>query len=97
MRAGVKRATFAGSKPAKASRYAVALLEDRLPAQAGLRPLERDELEEHAVVVDGHTPFFVVIGDAERRARPAASRSLGHFSMLAGPDFYQSAWGRRTP
>src|SRR5262249_13197239 len=36
------------------------LIENRFPAQAGLRAFENQEFEESAVVVNGHTPFLVV-------------------------------------
>jgi hypothetical protein len=47
-----------------------ALLEYRLPAEASLRTLERQELEEDAVVVNWNTPLSVVIGNAEGSSGP---------------------------
>src|SRR4029079_13520639 len=41
----------------------LALAQDRDPAEAGLRAFEHQELEEAAIVVHGHAPFRVVIGD----------------------------------
>jgi hypothetical protein len=50
------------------------LAEDRRPAQPGLRALEREQLEEAAIVVDGHAPLRVVVPDIERRTGPGAPR-----------------------
>src|SRR5438270_671483 len=50
-----------------------ALAKDRLPGEPGLRALEQQELEEHAVVVHRHAPLGVVVRDAERRGRPGAA------------------------
>ncbi len=40
-----------------------ALLQNRVPAEAGLRTLQYQELEQHAVVVLRDAPFVVVIED----------------------------------
>src|SRR5262245_4647683 len=48
------------------------LIQYGFPAQTGLSALEREELEEHPIVVHRHAPFFVVIGNAQRRSRPRA-------------------------
>ena len=65
-------------EPGERVAVAVALVEDRRPAQAGLRAFEDQEFEEHAVVVDRHAPFVVVIG---RIARTAVSpRTAGEGS-----------------
>ena len=39
------------------------LVENRLPTQPGLRSLQHEKLEELAVVVHRHAPFFIVIAD----------------------------------
>jgi len=51
-------------------------LEDREPAQAGLRRFEDQELEVPAVVVHRHTPLLVVVGLQERTGRPPAAHRL---------------------
>jgi hypothetical protein len=53
----------------------LALVQDRRPAQSGLRPFQRDELEQHAIVVHRHAPFLVVVRDVELGARPATAGS----------------------
>src|SRR2546429_3669799 len=63
---GDPRRIEAGESPA----IRLALLENRRPAQPRLRGLESEELEEPPVVVDRHTPLFVVIADH----RPVAAR-----------------------
>src|SRR5262245_10073418 len=50
-----------------------ALPEDRVPAEARLRALERDELEQHDVVVHGHAPLAVVVLEHGGRACPGAA------------------------
>src|SRR4029450_1485338 len=59
------------------------LLEDRFPAQTGLRALERQEFEQDAIVVDRHAPLRIMVRDAQWRLRPRAARScnglLRHF------------------
>ena len=42
------------------------LPQDGVPAQARLRPLENQHLEEPAVVAQGDTPFLIVVGHVER-------------------------------
>src|SRR5258706_3869916 len=54
----------------------LALLQDRFPREPGLRAFEDQELEQDAIVVHRHAPFLVVVGDAERRARPSAAPTL---------------------
>lgn len=51
----------------------VAFFEHGVPTQASLDSFESEKFEEGAVVVDGDAPFFVVVGDAERVAGPAAA------------------------
>ena len=53
-----------------------ALIEDGAPAQSGLERLKAQLFEQAPVVVDGKSPFTVVIGDKFGRAgTPAAARS----------------------
>jgi hypothetical protein len=49
------------------------LLENRLPAETCLRTFQRQELEENLVVVNWHTPFGIVIRDAEWSASPVTT------------------------
>src|SRR4029450_937601 len=44
----------------------LALAQDGDPGQPGLKAVEDELLVERAVVVFGHAPFLVVIGDVER-------------------------------
>jgi hypothetical protein len=67
-----KRATFFGSKPAKAS-VGVALPEDGQPTHSGLRTLQNEKLEEPTVVVLGDAPFLIVVLDVKRIAGPPAA------------------------
>jgi hypothetical protein len=48
----------------------LALRKHDAPAEAGLRALERQQLEERSVVPLGHAPLGVVIGDVERLLWP---------------------------
>ena len=59
----------------------LALAQDGVPAQAGLRGLQGQELEERAVVVDGDAPLVVMVGDVVglREVDPrAALAAVGH-------------------
>ena len=58
---GVNRATLLGVEVRERAPIAVALAQDRPPAQPGLRCFEDEELEVHAIVAHGHAPFLVVI------------------------------------
>jgi hypothetical protein len=60
-------------------RFAVGLplAQDRDPAEAGLRALENQELEEGPVVVDRHAPLVVVVADVEGIASTPATASHG--------------------
>jgi len=61
-------------EPGKSTPVVFALAEDRHPAEPGLRPLERQHFEQDAVVVDGHSPLFVVVSRHQRVvARPVAA------------------------
>src|SRR5208283_4507460 len=51
----------------------LAFAQNRLPTQAGLRALERDEFEERPVVVDRTPPLLVVILYRELTGRPGAT------------------------
>jgi hypothetical protein len=54
---------------------ALALAQDRQPAEAGLEPLEAEPLVEPALVADGAAPLLVVVGEIERVGRlPAADQ-----------------------
>ena len=58
---------------------ALALAQDRRPAETGLRALEDQELEQAPVVVHRYAPFTVVVGDVlgtHARVRPAAARAV---------------------
>jgi len=44
--------------------------EDGRPAQSGLRALQHKELEQPALVVQGHPQLPIVVGDVERATRP---------------------------
>ena len=56
-----------------------AALEDGGPAEAGLRPLEHQELEVGGVVVHRHAPLGVVVGDHLVALRPlAAPHAVAH-------------------
>src|SRR6185503_14196519 len=67
----------------------VALGEDRVPGQSGLRALERQTFEELALVAHRHAPFLVVVGDGERVARPGTALLLVHGRSLM-------RWGPRV-
>ncbi len=45
-------------------------VENRLPAQPGLRPFEDEKLKKRAVIVHRHAPFFIVIANHQLAARP---------------------------
>jgi hypothetical protein len=49
------------------------LLENRLPAQTSLRTFQGQKLEKNLVIVNRHTPFGIVILDAEWRSSPATT------------------------
>ena len=54
---------------------ALALAQDGVPAQPGLGPLQDEELEEFAVVVDRHAPLRVVIRNVDGVLRPGAANN----------------------
>ena len=47
---------------------AIALVEYRRPRKAGLRAFEDEKLEEHAIVVNGHSPLVIVVRGVGRAA-----------------------------
>jgi hypothetical protein len=51
----------------------LALRENRVPRQAGLRAFENQELEQRPVVAHRDAPLAVMVGGRERVARPAAT------------------------
>src|ERR1051326_229117 len=51
----------------------ITLLQNRRPAESGLRSLQRQQLEECRVVVLGHAPFPVVVLDVQLCSRPRAA------------------------
>ena len=73
----------------------LALAQDRRPREAGLRALEVEELEERPLVVNGHAPFLVVVGDVERivDGYPAAADHQDEATPVDAP--LPSARGRR--
>src|SRR5262249_31552027 len=62
-----------GVERGKGLAIGVTLVEDRFPAQPGLRALERQKLEQDAIVVNRNAPLSVVIRNAQRRTRPPTS------------------------
>src|SRR4029077_9773654 len=52
---------------------ALALSQNRLPAQARLRTLQDEEFKEEAVVMHGHAPLFVMVARQNAVLRPMAS------------------------
>ena len=71
-----------GIEPVEGGAVVLALLQDRVPAQAGLRAFEHKKFEQNAVVVLGHAPLFIVIADGERVAGPAAADKVGGFGFM---------------
>ena len=64
-------------EPVESPAEVVALPEDRDPGQAGLEALEDQHLEQRALIVQGHAPFLVVVGDVQRiAAGPAAAHDV---------------------
>ena len=60
------------------------LVQNGLPGQARLKGLQNQQLEEFPVVVLGHAPLLVVVGDVQRVARiaPAAAADWLHIMFL---------------
>jgi hypothetical protein len=65
-----------GIKTGERAAICLALVQDGLPTQSRLRAFEREKFKEDAIVVDGYTPFEIVIRDAERRAAQAQRTTL---------------------
>lgn len=68
----------------------LALLQDGMPAQAGLRAFEHEHLEEVPVVVRGHAPFLVVVGEVEFIGGPRAASQLPVHSDVG--DFFSGLY-----
>ena len=51
----------------------LALVKDRIPAQARLRAFEDEKFEQCAVVMNWNAPFFIVIRDRQFVRRPATA------------------------
>ena len=65
----------------------LALAQNRVPAQPGLRSLERDKLEPPPIVMHRHAPLFIVVSNCRIVTRPrtphrADSAFLKNFAML---------------
>jgi len=56
----------------------LSLLEDRLPAQTSLRPLECEELKKNTIVMNRYAPLRIVVSDVERSSSPATTSVLIH-------------------
>src|SRR5579863_4804906 len=54
----------------------LALVQNRVPAQASLRAFKDEEFKERAVVVRRHAPFFIVIPNRKFVAGPGAANRL---------------------
>src|SRR5690349_4974522 len=52
-------------EPVEGAPVRVSLAQDRAPAQPRLGTFKNEELEQHAIVVYGNAPFFVVVGDVQ--------------------------------
>src|ERR1700737_1244858 len=69
-----ERGDLAGIESGEGSPVGLSLAQDGAPGEAGLGPLEDEELEEHTVVVHWPAPLFVVVPDHRRvRAGPPAT------------------------
>src|SRR5262249_4478670 len=64
-----------------------------VPAQAGLRPFEHEELKQDPVVVLGYTPFFIVIADGQRIPCPSATNQR---SAVLAHDLFGKSWELRA-
>jgi len=67
---------FSGIKSVKHFAVPRAFPQDRVPAQARLRTFEGQELEPFLLVVHGHTPFLIVIGNIQLLLRPVTTDSV---------------------
>ena len=64
---------------------ALALVQDRRPGEPGLRTLERQKLEQVAVVVRGNTPLLVVVGNEKGVARTGPLATISHGRRVLQP------------
>ena len=71
----------------------LAFLQNRVPAQAGLRAFEDEKLEENAVVVLRQAPFLVVITNRQGVAGPGAADQVGRFRRHGGFKFSLRLFG----
>jgi hypothetical protein len=71
-----------GIEPFERGAKALALAQDRQPAEPGLETLETQSLVEPALIADGATPLLVVVGDVERVGRRPAADEL-YFSRTS--------------
>ena len=69
---------------------ALALAQDRVPAQAGLRALQDEELEDGAVVVQRDAPLLVVVAHGQLVARPPTAYRFVRFLHVI-PRFWLGA------
>ena len=59
---------------------AVTFVQNRRPAQAGLRTLEYQELELSSVIPDRHAPFFVMVFDIGQAGLAGPGAALYFFA-----------------
>jgi hypothetical protein len=89
--AGGKAGDFFHVPTGEGGAVVFALAQDGQPTEPGLRAFQNEELEQHAVVVHGNAPFFVMVGHIERiRSAPPATRPLlvrSHGQRAAGCRF----------
>src|SRR6266478_5833131 len=60
-------------------RFAIVLpfLENRRPAQPGLRALQDQKFKQFSIIMNRHTPFLIMIGDVWFSSRPGTTRHEG--------------------
>ena len=63
---------FCGIKAGKSGTIVLALPQNRVPAQPGLRSLQNQKLKQDAIPVLGHAPFAIVIPNRQRVCSPPA-------------------------
>jgi hypothetical protein len=61
---------FRGIEPIQHFAITLALLQDDVPAQPGLRALQNQELEPHPVIMHRHAPLLVMVANRQFIARP---------------------------
>ena len=61
---GIKSSNFLGIKLGKSPAIRLTLLQNGFPTQSGLGPIEHNELKELLILVQRHTPFTIMIGNA---------------------------------